>query len=154
MRRALAASATLALAALLVAPAGCGRMPRKATKADCERWGDQFATLAKKAYADVGARCWTGGGMKIAQSQADPNKKLVLSADLDYARKIDAERDSLVTQCGSQDGAKYYPPDAECFLRAGAMHDWLGCRFQTPFFTSMQDVVVGFEKQVADVCGG
>lgn len=154
-RRLLAAVGTLAAGtALLLAPAGCGKIPRRATKGDCERWGDHFSSLAKVAYADVSQRCWAGGPMKIAQSQADPKKKLLLSADLDYARKIDQERNTLVEQCAAQDGARYYPPDAECFLGAKAMHDWRTCGFKTPFFASFVDVVEGFEKQVADVCGG
>lgn len=154
-RRLVAALATLGAAtALLLAPAGCSKIPRRATKADCERWGDHFASLAKVAYGDVAARCWATGPMKIAQSQADPKKKLLLSADLDYARKIDQERATLVEQCAAQDGARYYPPDAECFLNAGVMHDWRTCGFKTPFFASFVDVVEGFEKQVADVCGG
>ena len=138
---------------LALAPAGCGRIPRRATKADCARWGDHFGTLAKRAYDEVSAQCWSGNGLKLAQSQTDPKKKLVLSADLDYARKIDQERDALFAQCSAQDGARYYPPDADCFLGATTMHDWRGCRFRTPFFASFQDVVASFEQQVTDVCG-
>ena len=116
------------------------------------RWADHFGTLAKRAYDEVSAQCWAGNGLKLAQSQSDPKKKLVLSPDLDYGRKIDEERKSLVDQCTAQDGARYYPPDAECFLGATSMHDWRACTFKTPFFTSFQDLVAGFEQQVADVC--
>ncbi len=152
--RTLAAAVTFASAVtLLTAPAGCGRIPRRATRADCVRWADHFDALAKRAYDQVSARCWAGDGLKIADSQADPRKKLLLSADLDYGRKIDQERAALVDQCSAQDGARYYPPDAACFLGAATMHDWRACSFRTPFFAAFRDVVAGFEQQVDDVCG-
>jgi hypothetical protein len=139
--------------ALTLATAGCNRIPRRATQTDCVRWADHFGTLAKKAYDEVSAQCWAGGGLKFAASQVDPKRKLVLSADLDYGRKIDQERKALVDQCTAQDGARYYPPDADCFLGASNLHDWRACTFKTPFFVSFQDVVIGFEQQVTDVCG-
>lgn len=149
----LASGALLASAvALTVATAGCNRIPRRATQTDCVRWADHFGTLAKKAYDEVSAQCWSGNGLKFAASQADPKRKLILSPDLDYARKIDLERNALVDQCTAQDGARFYPPDADCFLGASTIHDWRACTFKTPFFVSFQDVVAGFEQQVADVC--
>jgi hypothetical protein len=146
------AAAALGVVALASAPLACGRIPRQVHRSDCEAWSGHFIELTKQSYASIRARCWSGNGLKIAQTD-DPKKKLLLQADPDAVSKLDKERDSIVEQCASQDGAKYYPPDAECLMRAQKLGDVRSCKFKTPFFASLADVVTALDKQVNDVCG-
>ena len=140
---------SFAFAALVVglATSSCGFLPKKVTKEDCEKWGDQFATLTKEAFAKEMKKC----AGKIGDEGGD-KKKAEKAGNAAFDNEIDDLKSKIVKGCADQEGKSYISKDADCYMKAKELKEWKTCDFKTPFFTDFSTLAETFGKTMQGKC--
>ncbi len=140
---------SIAFAALVVglATSSCGFLPKKVTKEECEKWGEQFATLTKEAFAKEMKKC----ADKMTDDASD-KKKAEKAGNKAFDKEIDDLKDKIVKGCADQEGKSYIAKDADCYMKAKELKEWKTCDFKTPFFTDFSDLAEKFGKTIQGKC--
>jgi len=143
---------SFAFAALVVglATSSCGFLPKKVTKEDCEKWGDQFATLTKEAFAKEMKKCV--GKVKDEVGEDKDAKKASKDANKVFDKEIDDLKEKIVKGCADQEGKSYISKDADCYMKAKELKEWKTCDFKTPFFTDFSTLAETFGKTMQGKC--
>jgi hypothetical protein len=145
-----ASSIACAALAIGLATSSCGFLPKKVTKEECEKWGDQFATMVKDAFAKEMKKC----AGKVADETGDKadKKKAEKAGNAAFDKEIDGLKDTIVKGCSDQEGKSYISKDADCYMKAKELKDWKTCDFKTPFFTDFSDLAEKFGKTMQGKC--